>query len=73
MFVFTIVAGGLLLSLGAILTIMNIVPTSLDASWNEVKEAFRIMFDRPQFRIGVVCVVIGFLMVFVPMVTAFRW
>lgn len=63
MLVFCFVAGGLLLSFGALLMMMCIAPTSLDASWDELKNAIRIMFGKPQFRGGAVCFVIGFLMI----------
>ena len=62
--VFLVVVGGLLFGFGALLTIMSIEPTSLDASWDEIKNAFRVMAGRPQFWIGVCCTVIGFLMTF---------
>ena len=62
--VFFVVVGGLLLGFGALLTMMSIESTSLDASWDEIKNAFRVMAGKSQFWIGVCCTAIGFIMTF---------
>lgn len=73
MTVFLVVAGSLLLGFGAIFMVSNIVPTSWDVSWAEQKDAFRRTVRRPWFRIGLICFLLGFLMLFVPIATAFNW
>ena len=73
MFVFLIVAGGLLFGFGGLIAITAIEFTSWGASWTEIKDALCRMAMRPRFWIGWSCFFIGFLMMFVPMVTAFNW
>ena len=60
--VFIVVVGGLLLSFGALLTITSIEPTSMGATWDEIKYAFRVMAGKPRFWIGICCTVIGLIM-----------
>lgn len=58
-FVFLVILGCLLPVLGAILVISAIPITSWDASWGEIKEAFHIMFSKPRFQIGLICIILG--------------
>lgn len=60
-----IVLGCLLPAFGAILIISAIPMTSWDVSWAEIKEAFHIMFSKPRFQIGLVCIILG-LFIFLP-------
>lgn len=64
MIAFFVVVGGLLFAFGGLFMIMSIEPTPLDASWDEVKKAFRVMSGKPRFRVGVGCFVIGCLITF---------
>lgn len=56
-----LIAGILLVGLGAIITVTAIPHTSWDASRTEIKSAFRVMMSNPRFKIGVGFIVIGFL------------
>lgn len=71
MFVFNIVVGGLLFSFGGLIAITSIEPASWN--WDDIKRAFRVMLGRMRLWVGIICVFIGFLMLFVPMLTAYNW
>lgn len=59
LFVCMVVLGCLLPAFGAMLIFSAIPTTSWDSSWAEIKEAFHIMFSKPRFQIGLVCFVLG--------------
>lgn len=65
MFVFLLVIGCLLPAVGFLLVICSIPishpGTSWDASWTEIKEAFGVMFHKRRFQAGLICIVVGLL------------
>lgn len=67
------IVGCLLFGFGVSCLVFTAEPPSPDVSWAEQKDAFRKMARRPWFRIGLICFLLGFLMLFVPIATAFNW
>lgn len=61
--VLLVCVGCMLPAVGALLILMSIPITSWDASWDEIKKAGSIMFHKRKFQVGLVCLVIGLLII----------
>lgn len=65
MYIFLVILGCLLVPFGILLVIWSIPAshpsTSWDASWAEIKDAFRVMFHKSRFQAGLICIIVGLL------------
>lgn len=60
-FVVLLILGCLLVPVGFLLLLSSTPITSWDSSWSEIKDAFRIMVHRRRFQVGLICIVVGML------------
>jgi len=61
-FVGLLILGCLLIPFGSFLLLFSIPITSWDAPWAEIKDAFKIMVHRRRFQVGLICIVVGMLL-----------